>query len=186
MNIAVYCGSRFGNDDIYRIKAEELARWIASSGYNLVYGGSKVGLMGVIAKTVLDNSGKVIGVMPDFFVEEGLDDKTITELIIVENMSIRKKTMFDLSNVFIAMPGGAGTLEEITEVISWANIGKNDSPCIFYNVNGFYDDIYKQYRIMNEKGFFGIDGFNKILFSDNLNVINDFIKNYTPPKNIKF
>ncbi|VEU80818.1 LOG family protein [Haploplasma axanthum] len=182
MKIAVYCGANSGDNEIYAKKAFELGKWIGENNHTLVYGGGKRGLMGLIAKTVLEYGGLVIGIMPQFLIDKELAFKEITEFIIVDNMSIRKHKMFELSDAFIAMPGGAGTLEEITEVISWAGIGQNASPCILYNVNNFYKHLYEQYKVMTDTGFFSKETFDKILFSDNVKTINEFINNYEPPK----
>ncbi|WP_300410991.1 TIGR00730 family Rossman fold protein [Lagierella sp.] len=181
MNITVFCGASLGNDEIYQEKTIELGLWMVKNGHSLVYGGGKVGLMGVIADTVLENGGKVIGVMPTFLIEREICHGNLAELITVDNMSDRKTYMVENGDAFIALPGGPGTLEEISQVISWARVGQNDGPCILYNVNGYYDHLESFYNNMVQEGFLSLEDREKTLFSDNLNEIEDFIKNYSKP-----
>lgn len=181
MNITVYCGANYGNDEVFREETTDLGNWIAENGYTLVYGGSQVGLMRVVADTVLENGGKVIGVMPKFLTEREPAHPGLTELVYVEDMSDRKRKMAELGDVFIALPGGPGTLEEITEVISWARIGKNDGPCILYNEKQYYDPLKQMYQNMVAEGFFTQEDMDKILFSNDLEEIERFIAAYQPP-----
>lgn len=182
MNIVVYCGANLGNENNYSHSAETLGKWIAKNNHQLVYGGGGVGLMKIIADSVLENQGAVTGVMPEFLVSRELAHKNLTDLILVESMSERKQKMIELGNVFIALPGGPGTLEEITEVVSWSRLGKNNSPCIFFNSNGYYDSIKHFYDEMVIKGFLDKLDRDKILFSDSINEIQIFIEDYVPPK----
>ncbi|KLK96659.1 TIGR00730 family Rossman fold protein [Lactococcus lactis] len=182
MNITVYCGASEGLNNIYREKTIKLGQWIAKKNYNLVYGGGKVGLMGAIADTVILNEGKVIGIIPKFLEEREIAHTGISELISVDNMSERKYQMIELGDAFIALPGGPGTLEEITEVISWARIGKNNSPCILYNINGYFDNLRAMYDSMVSEGFLTQDDRNKILFTTEIVEIEDFIMNYKAPE----
>ena len=182
MNIVVYCGASEGNLDIYRTATINLGKWIAEKGHTLVYGGGKVGLMGLLADTVLENKGEVIGVNPEFLIEREISHPNLTELHIVDTMSERKSKMVDLGQACIALPGGPGTLEEITEVISWARVGQNDSPCIFLNINDYYDPMERMYNDMVENGFLTLNDRNKTLFNDSLEIVEDFILNYKKPK----
>ncbi|QPK94358.1 TIGR00730 family Rossman fold protein [Actinomyces sp. zg-332] len=181
MNITVYCGANSGVNPLHKQSAITLGKWIAENNHTLVYGGGSTGLMGTIADAVLENGGKVIGVIPTFLKDRELGHDGISELITVETMAERKDIMFNLGDVFIALPGGAGTLEEITDVVSWSRIGKNDNPCIFYNIDNFYTSMQNVYKEMVEAGFLFQDEFEKILFSDSLEEIETFIDNYTPP-----
>ncbi len=181
MNITVYCGASLGNKPVYQQAATQLGQWIASNKYTLVYGGGKVGLMGILADTVLAGNSKVIGVMPTFLQERELAHKTLSEIIIVDNMADRKSKMIALGDCYIALPGGPGTLEEISEVVSWARIGQNDNPCIFFNVDGYYDNLQKFYTDMVENGFLSTEDKDKILFTDNFDEIESFIQSYQPP-----
>ena len=178
MNITVYCGASIGNDEKYKKAAQSLGKWIAEKGYSLVYGGGSTGLMGVIADTVLDNSGRVIGVRPDFLSNLEPTHEGLTEFIRVETMTERKKIMIENGDVYIALPGGLGTLEEISEVVSWSMIVKNDNPCIFFNVDGFYDDLREQYETMVSSGFLSDKYQGKLLFSESLDEIENFINLY--------
>lgn len=181
MNIVVYCGASEGNLNIYKQETVNLGRWIAEKGHTLVYGGGNVGLMGLLADTVLNNNGKVIGVIPEFLIERELSHPSLTELHIVNTMSERKVKMLELGQASIALPGGPGTLEEITEVISWARVGQNDSPCIFYNVNNYYHPMKNMYDDMVENGFLTLNDREKTFFSDSLDNIEEFIINYEKP-----
>lgn len=181
MNVVVYCGANVGTEENYFYDTKRLGEWIAKNKHQLVYGGGGVGLMKIIADSVLDNQGSVIGVMPEFLVSRELAHKRLTNLILVDSMSQRKQKMIEMGEVFIALPGGPGTLEEITEVVSWSRIGKNDSPCIFFNSNGYYDSIQKFYNDMVDKEFLDKQDRDKILFSNSLNEIQLFIASYIPP-----
>ena len=141
MNITVYLGANEGNDPALRRAVEELGRWIGAHGHRLIYGGSKSGLMGALAHSVLTSGGEVIGVEPQFFMDAGFQYDGLTELIVTPDMSVRKAKMIELGKAFIAFPGGTGTLEEITEVMSKVSLRQLDAPCILYNLNGYYNDL---------------------------------------------
>lgn len=141
MNITVYLGANEGNDPSLKEAVRELGAWIGTNGNTLVYGGSKSGLMGELAESVLQADGKVIGVEPQFFIDAGFVYDEITELIATKDMSERKAKMIELGDAFIAFPGGTGTLEEITEVMSKVSLKHLDAPCILYNLNGYYDSL---------------------------------------------
>lgn len=141
MNITVYLGASEGNDPALRTAVEELGRWIGEQGHSLVYGGSKSGLMGALARAALDAGAQVVGVEPSFFIAEMLQYEDLSELIVTETMAERKTKMIELGDAFIAFPGGTGTLEEISEVMSKVSLGQLSAPCILYNLNGYYDDL---------------------------------------------
>lgn len=141
MNITVYLGANEGNDPALKQAVRELGTWIGESGNDLVYGGSKVGLMGIIAESVLRAGGKVTGVEPQFFMEKELQYDAVTHLIVTETMAERKTKMIELGDVFVAMPGGTGTLEEISEVMSLLALDRLEAPCILYNLHGYYDSL---------------------------------------------
>ncbi|WP_336637343.1 TIGR00730 family Rossman fold protein [Lysinibacillus fusiformis] len=153
MRIAVYCGSGIGKSPVYGEKATELGTVLAKHGHSVVYGGSKMGLMGKVADAVLAAGGEVIGVMPTHLQKRELAHASLTEIHFVESMHIRKAKMAELADAFIALPGGAGTLDEYFEVFTWAQIGLHDKPVILYNVNGFYDALLQHFKIMLEEGF---------------------------------
>lgn len=152
MNITVYLGANEGNDPALIKAVRELGKWIGESGNSLVYGGSKNGLMGVIAESVLKAGGKVTGVEPKFFVDMGFLYDDLTELIVTRDMSERKAKMIELGEAFIAFPGGTGTLEEISEIMSKVSLKQLDAPCIVYNLNGYYDSLKELLEHMIDKG----------------------------------
>lgn len=178
MKITVFCGANNGRNEAYKENAMEVGKWIATNNHTLVYGGGKIGLMGVIADTVLENRGEVIGIMPQFLVDREISHTGITEFIIVDDMSERKTKLVDFGDVFIALPGGPGTLEEISQVISWVRVGKKDAPCILMNINGFYDFLEQYFDKMVEEGFLTKEDREKTLFAKNLVEMEEFIANY--------
>ena len=182
MNITVYLGASKGNDDGYINAIKELGTWIGESDNTLVYGGSKSGLMGELALSVLNAKGKVIGVEPQFFVDEGYVYPDIDELIITKNMSDRKLKMIELGDAFIAFPGGTGTLEEISEVISKVSLRHLDAPCIIYNLNGYYDDFKKLLKKMIESGFSSKEKQAGIYFAKDLEEIKSIINKWVKTK----
>lgn len=141
MNITVYLGANEGNDPKLKEAVRELGMWIGKSGNSLVYGGSKCGLMGELAESVLTAGGEATGVEPQFFIDAGYEYDALTRLIVTRDMAERKTKMIELGDVFIAFPGGTGTLEEISEVMSKVVLGHTDKPCIIYNLNGYYDHL---------------------------------------------
>ena len=153
MNITVYLGANEGNDPFFKEAVRELGAWIGTNGNTLVYGGSKSGLMGELAESVLQAGGKVIGVEPQFFIDAGFVYDEITELITTKDMSERKAKMIELGEVFIAFPGGTGTLEEITEVITLKQLGIHNKPVIFLNTNDFYEYFFLFISNIRKEGF---------------------------------
>lgn len=141
MNITVYLGALKGNDESLEKAVKELGTFIGKSGNTLIYGGSKSGLMGLIAESTLNSGGKAIGVEPQFFIDKELQYDGLTQLIITDDMSERKTIMIELGDAFIAFPGGTGTLEEISEVMSKVSLKQLNAPCILYNLNGYYDSL---------------------------------------------
>ncbi|WP_430535716.1 TIGR00730 family Rossman fold protein [Listeria rocourtiae] len=179
--IAVFCGASMGNSSVYQEATKALGKWIAEKYDGLVYGGGKVGLMGILADEVLTNGADVVGVIPEALKNREIAHEGLTELYVVANMHERKAQMIASANVYLAMPGGPGTLEEITEVVSWGRIGEHQNPCILYNVDGYYNLLGKFYNQMVEEGFLTQADRDKILISDSLDEIDQFIISYTPP-----
>ena len=177
MNITVYLGANEGNDPTLKQAVRELGTWIGESGNDLIYGGSKVGLMGIIAESVLRAGGKVTGVEPQFFMEKELQYDAVTHLIVTETMVERKTKMIELGDAFVAMPGGTGTLEEISEVMSLLALDRLEAPCILYNLHGYYDslqqllkrmiaaDLSNEYRQRNIYFVKNLDELQKVLDS---------------------
>lgn len=171
MNITVYLGAKEGNDPFLKEAVRELGAWIGTNGNTLVYGGSKSGLMGELAESVLQVGGKVIGVEPQFFIDAGFVYDEITELITTKDMSERKAKMIELGDVFIAFPGGTGTLEEITEVMSKVSLKHLDAPCILYNLNGYYDSLKQLLEHMIEMDLSSEEKQEGIYFAEDLEEI---------------
>ena len=171
MKITVYLGASEGNDPALKTAVQELGRWIGQSGNARVYGGSRSGLMGLLADSVLAAGGQVTGVDPRFFVEQELQHNGLTELIVTENMAQRKAKMIELGDAFIAFPGGTGTLEEIAEVMSKVSLGQLDAPCILYDLNGYYDSLKALLAKMIEKGLSTPQRQQGIRFAANLEEI---------------
>ena len=171
MNITVYLGANEGNDPCLQKAIQELGAWIGTSGNALVYGGSKSGLMGVIADSVLDAGGEVTSVEPQFFIESEHQHDGLTKLIVTQDMSERKNKMIELGDAFIAFPGGTGTLEEITEIMSKVSLKHLNAPCILYNLNGFYDPLQSLLNHMIEKGLSSKERQEGIYFAENLEEI---------------
>lgn len=168
MNITVYLGANEGNDPTLKTAVRELGAWIGGSGHALVYGGSKCGLMGELAESVLQSGGEVTGVEPQFFIDEGLEYDAITRLIVTKDMSERKAKMIELGDAFIAFPGGTGTLEEIAEVMSKVALRHLDAPCILYNLNGYYNDLRALLRHMIDMDLSSEERQRGIYFADDL------------------
>ena len=171
MNITVYLGANEGNDPFLKETVRELGAWIGTNGNTLVYGGSKSGLMGELAESVLQAGGKVIGVEPQFFIDAGFVYDEITELITTKDMSERKAKMIELGEAFIAFPGGTGTLEEITEVMSKVSLKHLDAPCILYNLNGYYDSLKQLLEHMIERDLSSAEKQEGIYFAEDLEEI---------------
>lgn len=153
MNIVVYLGSAFGNDPVYRDKIKELGNWIGCTGNDLVYGGSKIGLMGILADAVLEAGGHVTGVEPSFFIDQCRQHEGIDKLIVTDDMFERRQTMMEMGDAFIAFPGGIGTMEEITDIISAVSLDIIDKPYVIYNLNGYFDHLAALFDHMTKEGF---------------------------------
>lgn len=175
MRIAVYCGAHLGTDPAYQKAAQELGSWIAEQNYELVYGGSKLGLMGTVADSVLANGGTVIGIMPRFLYDEERVHPNVTRLITVNDLDERKKTMMQLADVCLSLPGGIGTLEEISKAYSWLRVGQTANPCVFFDVKNYYDLLQTFFDQMVEHAFLSKKDRQLVLFSNSLTEIHAFI-----------
>lgn len=175
MNITVYLGANKGNDDKLRIAIEELGAFIGRRGDTLVYGGSRTGLMGILADSVLEAGGQVIGVEPQMFVDSELQHDAITKLIVTKGMPERKAKMIELGDAFIAFPGGTGTLEEISEIMSLVSLKLIDSPCILYNLDGYYDGLKELLNKMISYGLSSEDRQKGIKFASDISEIEEML-----------
>ena len=189
MNITVYLGANEGKDATLKMAVRELGTWIGESGNRLIYGGSKSGLMGELAESVLQAGGEVIGVEPQFFIDMEYQYDEITELIVTKDMTERKTKMIELGDVFIAFPGGTGTLEEIAEVMSKVSLKHLTAPCILYNLTDYSDGLQTLLRHMTEMGLSSPERQEGIYFAKDLSEIREIIKNQrsnvtiAPPEN---
>jgi hypothetical protein len=167
-NICVYCGSNAGASPAYAEAARELGRRMAKDGIGLVYGGGGLGLMGEIARSVLASGGRVTGIIPAFLSAKERMLRDVTELIVVEDMHQRKKLMFDKSDAFVALPGGIGTLEELVEQLTWAQLGRHAKPILLVNVDGFWAPFLTLLEHMREEAFIRSDMNVRFLTVDNI------------------
>ncbi|WEV72403.1 TIGR00730 family Rossman fold protein [Bifidobacterium sp. ESL0790] len=182
MKITVYCGAAKGNEPKWAAAAEQLGKWIAGGGNELVYGGGGVGLMGVVAQAVLDGGGKVHGIMPQMLIDRGAAAEGLTTMEVVDDMDERKRRMMDLGDVLVAFPGGPGTLEEIAEAFSWARIGLNNKPCVLFDLDGYWRPLAQTFDNMVAAGFLTAVDRDKLLVTDSVDEITNFVSTYTPPK----
>ncbi|CAA9201061.1 LOG family protein YvdD [Flavobacterium bizetiae] len=179
--ITVFCGSSFGTEEIYKEQATLLGQTLAKQNIELVYGGANVGLMGAVADGILNAGGKAIGVLPNFLRSKEIAHLGLTELILVESMHERKTKMNDLCDGVIALPGGFGTLEELFEMLTWAQLGLHKKPIAILNINGFYDSLIELTKVMVEKGLLKDVNQQMLLVSDNIDDLLHQMKNYDPP-----
>jgi uncharacterized protein (TIGR00730 family) len=152
-SVCVYCGSSFGNRRDYADAARAFGRALVDAKLTLVYGGGRVGLMGTVADAVLDAGGHAIGVIPQLLLDKEVGHRGLPELHVVANMHERKKMMADLADAFVALPGGAGTFEELFEVYTWAQLGYHHKPIGLLNVVGYYDPLLAMLRHTADEGF---------------------------------
>ncbi len=164
MKIAVYCGSKSGNDPAFLQAAKDLGKWIGSHGHTLVYGGATNGLMGAVADAVIEAGGEVIGVMttmPEIFERK---HPGLKNCMVVPDLGERKRTMMELADAYIALPGGPGTLDEISDVISLARLKVDDKPVILMNINGYYEPLKGLLDAMVKAEFISAEEIDGVLF----------------------
>ncbi|HOY20089.1 MAG TPA: TIGR00730 family Rossman fold protein [Haliscomenobacter sp.] len=178
--LTVFCGANTGSDPVYTEVARQMGHLLASEGIALVYGGGKVGLMGVIADAVLEKGGKVIGVIPHFLAHKEVEHTGVTEMHYSETMHERKMKMFELSDGAIAMPGGFGTLDELFELCTWAQLGHHEKPLAILNVNGFYDTLLQFLNRVVSDGFLKIENRGIILDAAQPTEVLKKMRNYQP------
>jgi hypothetical protein len=180
-SVTVFCGSSAGSDDVYIREAAILGKTLAERKIRLIYGGAKVGLMGTVAEAVLDAGGEVVGVLPRFLRSKEIAHEGLTELILVESMHERKTKMHQLSDGVIALPGGFGTLEELFEMLTWAQLGLHKNPIGLLNVNGYYDSLNILVQGMVDKGFLKLANQKMLLSSNNVFHLLEVMNNYVAP-----
>ncbi len=179
--ITVFCGSSPGFEEVYKIQAAHVGKTLANNNIDLVYGGAKIGVMGAVADGVLNGGGKVIGVLPYFLKSKEIAHEQLTELILVDTMHERKTRMNELCDGVIALPGGFGTLEELFEMLTWAQLGLHKKPIGILNVDGFYDALIDLIQTMVKKGFLKQVNQEMLLVSDNIDDLLIQMKAYVAP-----
>lgn len=179
--ICVFCGSSDGNDLAITDAAQRLGKVFAENHITLVYGGSKIGIMGTLAQATLDAKGNVIGIIPKFLKKKEVVHLGLTQLITTTNMHDRKLEMQAISDGFIALPGGFGTLEELFEIITWLQLGLHKKPIGLLNINGFYDDLLKMLENMVRKGFLSIENYGLLLVSNNIEILLEKMDTFKAP-----
>lgn len=178
-SVCVFCGSRSGVRPVYHRKAAELGRTLAELSLTLVYGGAAAGLMGTVADAALEKSGRVIGVIPELLVEREIAHRRLADLKIVGSMHERKALMYELSDAFVVMPGGIGTMEEFFEVMTWNAIGAHDKPCGLLNTGDYYRPLMALLDHMVEEGFMPPERREDIVVSDQPSELLDMLKERT-------
>jgi len=175
--VAVFCGSNLGKDDKYKSAAKDLGKLLVKEGIELIYGGGRIGLMGVIADSVLQAGGNVIGVMPEFLVKREALHPGVLDLRVVDTMHSRKAMMADLADAFISIPGGFGTLDELIEIVTWNQLGVIKKPVGLLNVNNYFDLLLDFIAKAAEEGFLRMDNQSEIFIQKDifklLNILKD-------------
>lgn len=180
-SVCVYCGSSPGVRPVYADAARAFGRALADADLTLVYGGGRVGLMGIVADAVLAAGGRAVGVIPKLLLDKEVGHAGLTELHVVPDMHHRKKMMADLSDAFVAMPGGAGTLEEFFEVYTWAQLGYHRKPVALLNVEGFYDPLVAMLRHTVDEGFMANTYVESLCVDATADGMLDQLRRYVPP-----
>ena len=179
-SVCVYCGSNAGSRPVYAERAMVLGTRLAQQGLALVYGGGNVGLMGIVADAVLAAGGEVIGVIPEQLVGWEVAHRGVTRLEVVANMHERKARMFDLSDAFVALPGGFGTLDEMFEMLTWRQLGIGDKPCAFLDVDGFYEPLLAMMDRMVGEGFVHADQRRDLWHGEDIDAMLVWMQDYVP------
>lgn len=182
--IALYCGSRVGNNPLYLQTAIELAQGLAQHGFGLVYGGASIGLMGQVADSIIQHGGEAVGVIPEFMLDYERAHNQLTELHIVKSMHERKALMAARASAFVALPGGLGTFEEILEVATWGQLNQHQKPMMLYNVNGFYDYLIAQLDHAVVEGFLPPQHRAKLIICDDVQQIYNALNNLSTPPHV--
>ena len=179
-NIAVFCASSTGNDEVIVKDAYKTGEFLAQKGIHVIYGGSKLGLMGEVAKAVLENNGKITGVIPDFLKTKEVVHTGLSKLITTQDMHERKLTMNELSDGFIALPGGFGTFEEFFEILTWGQLGLHKKPIGLLNSNGYYDDLLEMMEKMVKKGLLRSTNMDLVLVEKDIEKLLQKMKDFVP------
>jgi len=179
--LCVYCGSSVGKRPEYHEGAKQLAKILVSRGIDLVYGGAAIGVMGIIADAVLEGGGKVTGIIPEDLMGKEVAHQGITELMVVPSMHERKAVMADISDGFIALPGGIGTLEELFEIFTWAQLGFHSKPVGLLNINGYFDNLIKFLDTAVDEQFMNITHRSMLVVEHDPELLIQRLKSYESP-----
>ena len=179
-SISVFCGSSEGNDEIIISQAYRLGVEFAKNGITLIYGAAKIGIMGQVAKGVIDNEGKTVGVIPEFLKLKEVYHPNLTELLVTDNMHDRKVIMYERSDGFMILPGGFGTMDEFFEITTWGQLGLHTKPIGILNLNGFYNDLLELADTMVKKGFLKQINLDAVVVDTTIDGLLDKMNNYNP------
>ena len=175
--VCVYCGSSSNVDDAYKEAATALGKDMAAQGWGVVYGGGRVGLMGLVADSTLEAGGKVVGIIPSHIQEREVQHEDLTELHVVDTMHVRKQMMVDRSQAFVILPGGLGTLDELFELLTWKQLGLHDKPIVIVNMNGYWNEMLKLVRHIASQGFMRENDLNLFVEVKDVQQVAEAIKN---------
>ncbi len=179
--IAVFCGSSAGTDPVYREHTAKLGQVLAERGIRIIYGGGRVGLMGVLANAALEAGGMVTGIIPGFLQIREVAHPGLTEMIRVDSMHERKARIEQLSDGAIALPGGFGTLDELFEMLTWGQLGLHDKPVGVLNIRGYFDPLLVIVKTMVDEGFLRADHQDQLLVSEDIATLLNAMSGYKPP-----
>lgn len=185
-NITVYCGANPGNSPVFTDQAFSLGKYMAENKIGLVYGGGNVGLMGAVANGVVQNNGDAVGIIPQFLLDKELGHGGLTELIIVENMHQRKAKMYELCDGIIALPGGFGTMEELFEMLTWAQLGLHQKPIALLNTFGYYNSLLQFFDQMTEWGLLRPEHRSMVLVDEDIESLITKMIEYEPTSHGKW
>ena len=179
-SVCAYCGSNAGSRPVYAERAAHLGARLAGERLTLVYGGGNVGLMGVVADATLAAGGEVVGVIPEQLVGWEVAHRGVSRLEVVANMHERKARMFDLSDAFVALPGGFGTMDEMFEMLTWRQLGLGNKPCAFLDVDGFYDPLVAMMDRMVAERFLHAEQRRDLWHGDDIDALFEWMRDYAP------
>lgn len=176
-NVCVYCGSSSRVDDAYKTAATKMGKLIAAEGWGVVYGGGRVGLMGLVADAALEEGAPVVGIIPEHIQEREVEHNELTELHVVDTMHVRKQMMVDKSQAFVILAGGLGTLDELFELLTWKQLGLHDKPIVIVNINGYWTQMLEAIKHIAGEGFMREDDLNMFVVVDSVEGVPAAIKN---------
>ena len=174
--VCVFCGSSMPlNSKLIKQETINIADILFEKNIDLIYGGAKIGIMGIISNRMMEKGGKVTGIIPKVLVKKEVINNNITKLIVVNSMHERKKMMYDLADAFIILPGGIGTLEELSEIITWKVLGIKNKIIVIFNFNGFYNSLIEQFKIMQDNNFLYSNIFKEVSIINSVSDLNDLL-----------